>query len=133
MPTVRVECSGEYASTWIDYNARWTRAEVEQWDGAATEADVIASIAGKVTACHVETATGEFIDDPALLTWEHLVATVDEFILTWLAATPLYVIAERRILGKASPRVSSASKEAMRAAMMTMTKAPPQPTPQPTP
>lgn len=130
MTTVRVECSGEYASTWVDINARWTRAQVEQWDAAQDEQSIIAVIGPMVAACNIEQVDGSFVTDPAAVTWAYLREHVDEFILTWLAQAPLWVIAERRILGKASPRASSASKEAMRAAMTRMI---PTPQTQPTP
>jgi len=106
---MRFECSAEgFERNWIEVSERWTRREVEAVVSTSVDADYIDILRQKTTAVHLELATGDVIETPEALTYEALM-DADELLLGWLGYALPTAIAQRRLLGNASLRLSSNS------------------------
>lgn len=106
---MRFECNAEgFEGNWIEVAERWTRREVEAVISTSVDADYIDMLRSKTTAVRVELATGEAIETPEALTYDALM-DADELILGWLGYVLPTAIAQRRLLGNASLRLSSNS------------------------
>ena len=104
-PLIRVYCDDpEYSATWIDVDSRWTLGEQVRLLEVADD-DFWAFLRGKTAACHIQTADGGAIDDPAQISAAGL-AGCDVLVIGWLGSVLPVAIAKRRALGNASARLS---------------------------
>lgn len=106
---VRMDCAAEgFEGNWIEVSDKWTRREVESVLSTSVDADYIALLRAKTVGVHLELATGDVIDAPDKLTYDALL-DADELLLGWLGYVLPTAIAQRRLLGNASLRLSSNS------------------------
>ena len=79
-PLIRVYCDDpEYSATWIDVDSRWTLGEHARLLEVADE-EFWAFLRGKTAACHIQTADGGAIDDPAQITGAGLEEAFDALV-----------------------------------------------------
>jgi len=102
---IRIYCDdAEYGETWIDLSPRWTQGDMTKM--LAVQGDEFyAFLRSKTVACHIQTADGGAITDPAQISDEGMI-DVDVMLVGWLGATMPRAIAKRRALGNASARLS---------------------------
>ena len=106
---VRMDCTATgFERNWIEIADAWTRREVESVLSTSLDAEYVQMLQRKTLALHLELATGDVIDDPAALTYNALL-DADELLLGWLGYVLPTAIAQRRLLGNASLRLSSNS------------------------
>ena len=102
---IRIYCDDpEYTETWIDIAARWTQGEMQRMLDVQGD-EFYAFLRAKTVACHIQTADGGAVTDPAQLNDAGL-ADVDVLLIGWLGRTMPLAVARRRILGNASARLS---------------------------
>ena len=102
---IRIYCDDpDYSETWIDFTPRWTQGDMTKM--LAVQGDEFyAFLRSKTVACHIQTADGGAITDPAQISDEGMI-DVDVMLVGWLGATMPRAIAKRRALGNASARLS---------------------------
>ena len=106
---IRIYCDdAEYGETWIDLSPRWTQGDMQKMLDVTGD-DFYAFLRSKCVACHIQTADGGAITDPAQISDDGL-SDVDVLVIGWLGATMPRAIAKRRVLGNASARASSPAK-----------------------
>ena len=102
---IRIYCDDpEYTETWIDIAARWTQGEMQRMLDVQGD-EFYAFLRSKTVACHIQTADGGAVTDPAQLNDAGL-ADADVLLIGWLGRTMPLAVARRRILGNASARLS---------------------------
>jgi len=102
---IRIYCDdAEYGETWIDLSPRWTQGDMQKMLQVQGD-EFYAFLRSKTVACHIQTADGGAITDPAQISDEGMV-DVDVMLVGWLGATMPRAIAKRRALGNASARLS---------------------------
>ena len=102
---IRIYCDDpEYTETWIDIAARWTQGDMQRLLDVQGD-EFYAFLRSKTVACHIQTADGGAVTDPAQLNDTGL-ADVDVLLIGWLGRTMPLAVARRRILGNASARLS---------------------------
>lgn len=105
----RFDCAAQgFEGNWIEVADRWTRREVESVLSTSVDAEYIDLLRQKTVGVHLELATGDVIDTPEALTYDALL-DADELLLGWLGYVLPTAIAQRRLLGNASLRLSSNS------------------------
>lgn len=103
--SVRIYCDDpDYTETWIDIAARWTQGEMQRMLDVQGD-EFYSFLRSKTVACHIQTADGGAVTDPAQLNDTGL-ADVDVLLIGWLGRTMPLAVARRRILGNASARLS---------------------------
>lgn len=106
---VRMDCTAPgFEGNWIEIADAWTRREVEGVLSTSLDAEYVQMLQRKTVALRLELTTGGVIDDPAALTYDALL-DADELLLGWLGYVLPTAIAQRRLLGNASLRLSSNS------------------------
>ena len=102
---IRIYCDdAEYGETWIDLSPRWTQGDMQKMLQVQGD-EFYAFLRSKTVACHIQTADGGAITDPAQISDEGMI-DVDVMLVGWLGATMPRAIAKRRALGNASARLS---------------------------
>jgi len=102
---IRIYCDdAEYGETWIDLSPRWTQGDMQKMLDV-TGADFYAFLRSKCVACHIQTADGGAITDPAQISDAGL-TDVDVLLIGWLGRSMPLAVAKRRALGNASARLS---------------------------
>ena len=102
---IRIYCDDpEYTETWIDIAPRWTQGEMQKMLDVQGD-EFYAFLRSKTVACHIQTADGGTVTDPAQISDAGL-ADVDVLLIGWLGRTMPLAVARRRILGNASARLS---------------------------
>lgn len=102
---IRIYCDdAEYGETWIDLSPRWTQGDMQKMLDVQGD-EFYAFLRSKCVACHIQTADGGAVTDPAQITDEGLI-DVDVLLIGWLGRTMPLAIAKRRALGNASARLS---------------------------
>lgn len=102
---IRIYCDDpDYSETWIDFTPRWTQGDMTKM--LAVQGDEFyAFLRGKCVACHIQTADGGAITDPAQISDAGL-TDVDVLLIGWLGRSMPLAVAKRRALGNASARLS---------------------------
>ena len=102
---IRIYCDdAEYGETWIDLSPRWTQGEMQKMLDVSGD-DFYAFLRGKCIACHIQTADGGAVTDPAQISEDGL-TDVDVLLIGWLGRSMPLAVAKRRALGNASARLS---------------------------
>jgi hypothetical protein len=102
---IRIYCDDpEYGETWIDLSPRWTQGDMQKMLEVQGD-EFYAFLRSKCIACHIQTADGAAITDPAQLTDAGMV-DVDVLLIGWLGRSMPLAVAKRRALGNASARLS---------------------------
>jgi len=102
---IRIYCDdAEYGETWIDLSPRWTQGDMQKMLDVTGD-DFYAFLRSKCVACHIQTADGGAITDPAQISDAGL-TDVDVLLIGWLGRSMPLAIAKRRALGNASARLS---------------------------
>lgn len=102
---IRIYCDdAEYGETWIDLSPRWTQGDMQKMLDVQGD-EFYTFLRSKCVACHIQTADGGAVTDPAQITDEGLI-DVDVLLIGWLGRTMPLAIAKRRALGNASARLS---------------------------
>jgi hypothetical protein len=121
---IRIECAAPgLEANWLDVADKWTQRDVERLVEATDEA-FYELMRAKVVACNIELETGEAITDPAHITSGRMM-DADVVLLGWVGRALPLAVAQRRLLGNASARLSSNAN----GRTMTTTIAAPNPTP----
>ena len=102
---IRIECAAPgLEANWLDVADKWTQRDVERLIRVEDEA-FYELMREKVTACHIELETGETITDPQAITTDAML-DVDVALLSWIGRGLPLAVAQRRVLGNASARLS---------------------------
>ncbi len=102
---IRIYCDdAEYGETWIDLSPRWTQGDMQRMLDVTGD-DFYAFLRTKCLACHIQTADGGVITDPAQISDAGL-TDVDVLLIGWLGRSMPLAVAKRRALGNASARLS---------------------------
>jgi len=102
---IRIYCDdAEYGETWIDLSPRWTQGDMQKMLDVQDD-EFYTFLRGKTVACHIQTADGGVITDPAQITADGLL-DVDVLLIGWLGRSMPLAVAKRRALGNVSARLS---------------------------
>jgi hypothetical protein len=102
---IRIECSAPgLESNWLDVADKWTQRDVERLI-QATDGAFYELMRAKVEACHIELDNGATITDPQAITTDAML-DADIALLGWLGRALPLAVAQRRVLGNASARLS---------------------------
>lgn len=102
---IRIECAAPgLEANWLDVADRWTQRDVERLI-QATDGAFYELMREKVVGCHIELDTGEAITDPQAITVDAML-DADVALLGWLGRALPLAVAQRRVLGNASARLS---------------------------
>lgn len=102
---IRIECAAPgLEANWLDVADKWTQRDVERLI-SATDGAFYELMRDKVTACHIELDTGATITDPHGITTDAML-DADVALLGWLGRALPLAVAQRRVLGNASARLS---------------------------
>ena len=110
MKPTRIECDIEgLEANWVELTSRWSIGDVKKLENIETDAELLAHIIPKITACNIVTLDEIAITSPAEITEESL-ADVDIVVYTWLFSAMYTQIDRLRSLGFSSSRLSSTTK-----------------------
>ena len=102
---IRIECTAPgLEANWLDVADKWTQRDVERLVEVTDEA-FYELMRVKVVACHIELETGVTITDPQGITADAML-DADVVLLAWFGRALPLAVAQRRLLGNASARLS---------------------------
>ncbi len=103
---VRIECTAPgLEANWLDVADKWTQRDVERLVEVTDEA-FYELMRAKVVGCNIVLETGEAITDPQAITSAAML-DADVVLLAWFGRALPLAVAQRRLLGNASARLSS--------------------------
>ena len=102
---MRIQCTLEdFPDCWVEVSETWTRAEERQLIGSNAD-QWIELWQRRVVACNLRTVDGEFLTQPAAVTWDSI-DQMDVRLTGFVGAVLSTAVQELRSLGKVSRRVS---------------------------
>lgn len=102
---MKIQCTLEdFPECFVEVSEKWTRAEERELITANAD-QWIGMLQRKVLACNLRTEEGEYITQPAALTWDAL-DQLDVRLAGFVGACLSTACLELRNLGKVSRRVS---------------------------
>ena len=101
---IRVECTTEgLEECWIEVDDAWSRRELREY--TKLKGDPFVELwRRKVTACHLQTATGEVITEPVQV--HERLDDLDMRLLGFVGQAPLEVTGHLLVLGEVNKRLS---------------------------
>lgn len=102
---MRMDCTlADFPECFVEVSEKWTRQE--ERDLVVANADKFMELWGqKIVACNLRTEDGQYLTQPAAVTWE-AIDSMDVRLAGFVGASMATACLELRNLGKVSRRVS---------------------------